>query len=114
MISSIRAAACTSRQRTATNTPASTAAALSAIMPIGVSTTAMASGVISNAASGHHCTLWAGMPGPVEEPAEQGRVAHTCRPRILCHTCGHGKDQQMMVPGWPYSVAVALESRWGS
>ncbi|WP_396135326.1 transposase [Amycolatopsis sp. A133] len=36
--------------------------------------------------------------------------AHTCPQRILCHTYGRGKDQHMMVPGWPYSVVVALES----
>ncbi|MFF1612320.1 transposase [Amycolatopsis sp. NPDC058278] len=36
--------------------------------------------------------------------------AHTSRQRILCHTYGRGKDQHMMVPGWPYSVVVALES----
>ncbi|WP_326960190.1 transposase [Amycolatopsis sp. NBC_01286] len=36
--------------------------------------------------------------------------AHTCPQRILCHTYGRGKDQHMMVPGWPYSVIVALES----
>lgn len=36
--------------------------------------------------------------------------AHTCPQRILCHTYGRGKDQHMMVPGWPYSVIVALEA----
>jgi hypothetical protein len=36
--------------------------------------------------------------------------AHTCPQRILCHTYGRGKDQHMMVPGWPYSVIVALET----
>jgi DDE superfamily endonuclease len=36
--------------------------------------------------------------------------AHTCPQRILCHTYGRGKDQHMMVPGWPYSIVVALES----
>jgi hypothetical protein len=35
--------------------------------------------------------------------------AHTCPERILCHTYGRGKDQHMMVSGWPYSVIVALE-----
>ncbi|GAB3002733.1 NF041680 family putative transposase [Saccharothrix stipae] len=40
--------------------------------------------------------------------------AHTGRQRILCHTYGRGKDQHMMVPGWPYSVVVALEARRGS
>ncbi|SER69116.1 DDE superfamily endonuclease [Lentzea albida] len=36
--------------------------------------------------------------------------AHTCAQRILCHTYGRGKDQHMMVPGWPYSIVVALEA----
>lgn len=36
--------------------------------------------------------------------------AHTCPQRILCHTYGRGKDQHIMVPGWPYSVVVALET----
>jgi hypothetical protein len=36
--------------------------------------------------------------------------AHTSPQRILCHTYGRGKDQHMMVPGWPYSVIVALET----
>ncbi|MFB9434025.1 transposase [Streptoalloteichus tenebrarius] len=36
--------------------------------------------------------------------------AHTCARRILCHTHGRGKDQHMMVPGWPYSIVVALEA----
>jgi hypothetical protein len=36
--------------------------------------------------------------------------AHTSRQRILCHTYGRGKDQHIMVPGWPYSVIVALET----
>ncbi|HEX7305982.1 NF041680 family putative transposase [Lentzea sp.] len=40
--------------------------------------------------------------------------AHTCPQRILCHTYGRGKDQHMMVPGWPYSVVVALEAGRGS
>jgi hypothetical protein len=40
--------------------------------------------------------------------------AHTCAQRILCHTYGRGKDQHMMVPGWPYSVVVALEAGRGS
>jgi DDE superfamily endonuclease len=35
--------------------------------------------------------------------------AHTSSQRILCHTYGRGKDSHMMVPGWPYSVVVALE-----
>jgi hypothetical protein len=36
--------------------------------------------------------------------------AHTSSQRILCHTYGRGKDSHMMVPGWPYSVVVALET----
>lgn len=40
--------------------------------------------------------------------------AHTSGQRILCHTYGRGKDQHMMVPGWPYSVIVALEAGRGS
>lgn len=40
--------------------------------------------------------------------------AHTCAQRILCHTYGRGKDQHAMVPGWPYSVIVALETGRGS
>jgi hypothetical protein len=35
--------------------------------------------------------------------------AHTCPQRILCHTYGRGKDQHLMIPGWPYSVVCALE-----
>ncbi len=35
--------------------------------------------------------------------------AHTSPERILCHTYGRGKDQHIPVPGWPYSVVVALE-----
>src|ERR671932_228606 len=35
--------------------------------------------------------------------------AHTSPERILCHTYGRGKDQHIMIPGWPYSVVVALE-----
>ncbi len=36
--------------------------------------------------------------------------AHTSPRRILCHTYGRGKDTHVMVPGWPYSVIVALET----
>lgn len=36
--------------------------------------------------------------------------AHTSPERILCHTYGRGKDQHIMVPGWPYSFVVALET----
>ena len=35
--------------------------------------------------------------------------AHTSPQRILCHTYGRGKDQHVMVPGWPYSFVTALE-----
>ncbi|HEX2160010.1 MAG TPA: NF041680 family putative transposase [Actinomycetes bacterium] len=36
--------------------------------------------------------------------------AHTTPARVLCHTYGRGRDQHIMVPGWPYSVVVALET----
>jgi len=36
--------------------------------------------------------------------------AHTSPRRVLCHTYGRGKDTHIMVPGWPYSVIVALET----
>ncbi|RLK09533.1 DDE superfamily endonuclease [Micromonospora sp. M71_S20] len=36
--------------------------------------------------------------------------ARTSPQRVLCHTYGRGKDQTIMVPGWPYSMVVALES----
>lgn len=36
--------------------------------------------------------------------------AHTSPQRILCHTYGRGKDQHIMIPGWPYSVICALET----
>ncbi|GAA4635394.1 hypothetical protein GCM10023196_080700 [Actinoallomurus vinaceus] len=36
--------------------------------------------------------------------------AHTSPERILCHTYGRGKDQHLMIPGWPYSVICALEA----
>jgi hypothetical protein len=36
--------------------------------------------------------------------------AHTSPDRILCHTYGRGKDQHIMIPGWPYSLVVAPES----
>jgi DDE superfamily endonuclease len=29
--------------------------------------------------------------------------------RMFCHVHGHGKGRAQMVPGWPYSVVVALE-----
>lgn len=28
----------------------------------------------------------------------------------MCHTYGRGKNSHMTVPGWPYSVVVALET----
>jgi hypothetical protein len=34
---------------------------------------------------------------------------HTSPERVLCHTYGRGKDQHIMIPGWPYSMVVALE-----
>ncbi|MEU8363827.1 transposase [Nonomuraea sp. NPDC048882] len=36
--------------------------------------------------------------------------AHTSPERILCHTYGWAKDQHIMIPGWPYSFVVALET----
>jgi hypothetical protein len=36
--------------------------------------------------------------------------AHTSPQRVLCHTYGRGKDQHIMIPGWPYSFVVALET----
>ena len=36
--------------------------------------------------------------------------AHTSPERIMCHTYGRGKKQAVMIPGWPYSVIVALEA----
>ncbi|MEV4826705.1 NF041680 family putative transposase, partial [Micromonospora sp. NPDC049274] len=36
--------------------------------------------------------------------------AHTSAQRVLCHTYGRGKDTHIGVPGWPYSVVVALET----
>lgn len=34
-----------------------------------------------------------------------------CRPdRMFCHTFGRGRDQHLMIPGWPYSFVAALES----
>ncbi|GAA2065295.1 hypothetical protein GCM10009779_66310 [Polymorphospora rubra] len=35
--------------------------------------------------------------------------AQTSPERILCHTCGRGKGQAIMIPGWPYSMIAALE-----
>lgn len=36
--------------------------------------------------------------------------AHTCPDRVLCHTYGRGKDTHIGVPGWPYSLVVAVET----
>nr|WP_281176172.1 NF041680 family putative transposase [Actinocatenispora sera] len=36
--------------------------------------------------------------------------AHTSPGRMMCHTYGRGKDQHIGVPGWPWSVVVALET----
>jgi hypothetical protein len=36
--------------------------------------------------------------------------AHTCPQRVLCHTYGRGKDTHIMVPGWAYSMVVAVET----
>jgi hypothetical protein len=36
--------------------------------------------------------------------------AHTSPQRVLCHTYGRGKDTHMGIPGWPYSLVVALET----
>jgi len=36
--------------------------------------------------------------------------AGTCPARSFCHTYGRGRDQHLMVPGWPYSVVAALET----
>ncbi|MFD4395580.1 NF041680 family putative transposase [Kitasatospora sp. NPDC058478] len=34
-----------------------------------------------------------------------------CSPdRLFCHTYGRGRDQHLMIPGWPYSFVAALES----
>jgi hypothetical protein len=36
--------------------------------------------------------------------------ANTSPERSFCHTYGRGKDQHLMIPGWPYSVVAALET----
>lgn len=36
--------------------------------------------------------------------------AHTSPARIMCHTYGRGRDQHIGVPGWPWSMVVALET----
>jgi DDE superfamily endonuclease len=35
--------------------------------------------------------------------------APTSAARSFCHTYGRGKDQHLMIPGWPYSIIAALE-----
>ena len=53
---------------------------------------------------------------PRSHRAGGGRVAmaapdaNTAGERSFCHTYGRGKVQPLMVPGWPYSVVVALET----
>jgi hypothetical protein len=36
--------------------------------------------------------------------------ANTSPQRSFCHTYGRGREQHLMVPGWPYSVVAALET----
>lgn len=36
--------------------------------------------------------------------------ANTAPDRSFCHTYGRGRDQHLMVPGWPYSIVAALET----
>jgi hypothetical protein len=36
--------------------------------------------------------------------------ANTSPERSFCHTYGRGKDQHLMVPGWPYSIVATLET----
>lgn len=36
--------------------------------------------------------------------------ANTSPERSFCHTYGRGKDQHLMIPGWPYSIVAALET----
>jgi hypothetical protein len=36
--------------------------------------------------------------------------ASTSPDRSFCRTYGRGKDQHLMVPGWPYSIVAALET----
>ena len=51
------------------------------------------------------------------EPADHGlgrsRGGLTTKMHLACeqrHTYGRGKDQHIMIPGWPYSFVVALET----
>jgi hypothetical protein len=36
--------------------------------------------------------------------------AHTAPDRIMCHAYGRARNQHLAIPGWPYSVVVALET----
>ncbi|GGV04679.1 hypothetical protein HS99_0018435 [Kitasatospora aureofaciens] len=36
--------------------------------------------------------------------------AGTCSDRSYCHTYGRGEAKHQMMPGWPYSFVVALET----
>jgi hypothetical protein len=36
--------------------------------------------------------------------------ANTTPDRSFCHTYGRGRDQSVMIPGWPYSIVAALET----
>ncbi|MER7693712.1 NF041680 family putative transposase [Streptomyces sp. NPDC097610] len=36
--------------------------------------------------------------------------ANTCPDRAFCHTYGRGGAKHQMIPGWPYSAVVALET----
>ncbi|MET8332012.1 NF041680 family putative transposase [Streptomyces sp. NPDC005181] len=36
--------------------------------------------------------------------------APTSAERLFCHTYGRGRDQHLMIPGWPYSFVAALET----
>jgi hypothetical protein len=36
--------------------------------------------------------------------------AATSPRRSFCHTYGRGRDQHLMIPGWPYSIVAALET----
>jgi hypothetical protein len=36
--------------------------------------------------------------------------AETSPDRAFCHTYGRGKNQHLMIPGWPYSFGAALET----
>ncbi|WP_406397195.1 transposase [Streptomyces sp. NBC_00879] len=66
------------------------------------------------------CQVLAALPQP---KAAHGRlvlavdVSNWLRPdaecspdRLFCHTYGRGRDQHLMIPGWPYSFVAALET----